>query len=107
MSCKPKVLIEGPHFNVVQCANCFRIGFYYKNILIGFDEQDFIAFAEEYASINFKECCVKFSGSREHIILNTCHQDIQLTFNYQEFEGLQELLQQARMIIEANRILNS
>ena len=105
MNCKPSIILEGEHFNISQCTCCQRIGLYYNNLLVGFNPQDFLAFTESFCKIDFTSSSVKFPNGQEHIVISTCHRDIQFNFTREEFEELKDILQQAAVILEAHRIL--
>ncbi len=104
MSCKPKILVEAENFSIAQCANCRRIGFHFKNILVGFEADAFLDFIKSYSKVDFDKNCTMLVG-QEQIILKTCHTDIQFAFNRAEFDFVNQRLQQAKVILEANRIL--
>ena len=106
MPCKPIIILEGKYFNIAQCMGCKRIGLYYKNLLVSFDPQDFRAFSRSFSKINFKTSAVVFPDGFKHIVMDTCHQDIQINFIEEEFEEFKDILQQAMIILEAHRIVN-
>ena len=104
MGCNPKILVKSQGFHIAQCRNCHRIGLSYKNLLVGFDVDEFLTFVKAYSKVNFEKNCVKFDRT-DQVILNSCHRDIQFTFNREEFHLLLTLLQQAKIMLEANRII--
>ena len=105
MSCEPQVLVQGEDFSIAQCKGCKRIGLHYKNILAGFDQREFQCFAQGFCALSFEANCVPFPGSVEHIVIKTCHDNIQFTFKEQEFFHMKELLQRSCMMLEVNHIL--
>ena len=107
MHCRPVIVLDGEHFNVSRCAGCERIGLHYRNLLVGFDPEQFEAFSTSICNIDFKSSAVKFPNGLEHIIVNTCHQDIQFCFTQEEFEEFQEVLQQALIILDARQIVKA
>ena len=107
MHCRPVIVLDGEHFNVSRCAGCGRIGLHYRNLLVGFDPEQFGAFSDSFAKIDFKSSAVKFPNGLAHIIVNTCHQDIQFCFTKEEFEEFRNLLQQALIILDARQIVEA
>ncbi|MEQ6122091.1 DUF6686 family protein [Reichenbachiella sp. MALMAid0571] len=104
--CKPKILIEGEYFSISNCGCCKRVGFYYKNFLLGFTDEHFHLFCKSISRIDFETCASGVSGSSKQIVVNTCHQDIQLVFFQEEFYELKELTQQAKLVLDAYGVLN-
>lgn len=104
--CQPEILVAGDHFNIAQCTRCKRIGLYYNNLLVAFNHEEFEGFSQIFEYMNFDKRCVQFPGDRKHIIVDTCHPDIQFTFKRHEFEELKIALQQSLVIIQAQQILN-
>ncbi|MDN5217301.1 hypothetical protein QQ020_34830 [Fulvivirgaceae bacterium BMA12] len=64
-----------------------------------------MAFAQSFSEINFEKAAVRFPDDLEHIVVNTCHRDIQFTFTKAEFEEFRETCQKALIIVKANQIL--
>ena len=105
MNCKPRIILEGETFNISECTCCQRIGLYYNNLLVGFNPQDFLAFTRSFCRIDFAASSVRFPSGKEHIVVNTCHRDIQFNFTREEFEELKDILQQAMVLLEARQVL--
>jgi hypothetical protein len=55
--------------------------------------------------IEFNNSAVASPKGGREIVLNTGYHDIQFTFSFYEFEELKDLLQQAKVILEAEQIL--
>ena len=107
MNCKPEIILESEHYNVARCTTCGRIGLYYKNILLGFNPADFHAFTRSIHAVTFDKSAVDFPDGQKHLVMNTCHKDIQFTFTREEFEEFQDLLQQAVLLLETKVILGN
>ncbi|MEN7548524.1 DUF6686 family protein [Rapidithrix thailandica] len=105
-TCEPKILVENSHFYIAQCQHCKRIGLSYKNILVGYQPEEFIQFANKFNQINFEERCYVFPDGKPYIIVNTCHQDIQFSFTKRDFETLKQGFSEALLMLEAEKILN-
>ncbi len=105
MNCKPEIILEGEDFNISRCAGCHRIGLYYKNLLVGFDQQEFWAFCRSFLAIDFDASSIIFPDDQRHILTNTCHPDIQFTFNLAGFKEFSSMLQQSMIMLEARSIL--
>ncbi|MEL7002033.1 MAG: DUF6686 family protein [Bacteroidota bacterium] len=103
--CKPKILVNGDYFNIAKCRCCNRIGLYYKNILIGFESIDFDCFAKSFLDIFFEKYKTEFPDGKDHIVINSAHKDIQFTFTRQEYIELKDMIQQARLLLESENIL--
>ena len=100
--CQPKVLIDLPDYSIVQCIHCGRIGFFYRNVLIGFDVLEFFNFSTALLSADFDRRSLYFPDRKKHLVVNTGHQDIQLTFTRRELSRINDGLNQARLLIEAD-----
>ena len=105
MTCNPEIILNGEYFNVSQCTCCHRIGLYYKNLLVGFNPEEFTSFCRLFGEIDFKVSAVTFPDGLGHIVVNTCHQDIQFNFTEVEFEEFRDILQRALIILRANHII--
>lgn len=104
--CIPKILVQGTHINLTMCSSCKRIGLYYKNILSGFDPAQFSGFAESVINISFQKYAVPFPPQGDlRIVLKTCHEDIQFSFNSEEYIELKNSLQEAQLLIEVEKVL--
>ena len=103
--CRPKILVESHNYNVAQCPHCSRVGLYYHNILIGFELKEFCSFSKSVLRIDFDMNCLLFPDEEEHVVLNTCHRDIQLSFKRREFEEFSSMLNQALLIIQAEQFV--
>ncbi len=100
--CEPKILVEAAHYSIAQCVKCNRIGLYYNNLLIGFELTSFCRFAKAVLKLDFNRSSILFPDQKRHILLNTCHHDIQLSFVKEEFEEFSTMLNQALLMIEAD-----
>ncbi|UZR99456.1 DUF6686 family protein [Chondrinema litorale] len=107
MSCIPEILLEGNYFNIARCRHCKRIGLYYKNLLVGFTPEAFEKFSDAFVKLNFQKMALKFPDGHKHIIINTCHHDIQLNFIEKEFDEMKEMLEQASVLLEAKDVLDN
>lgn len=105
MTCTPEIILSGKHFNISQCTGCQRIGLYYKNLLVGFNPEEFTSFSRLFSEIDFKMSATVFPDGLGHIVVNTCHQDIQFNFTEAEFEEFRNILQKALIILRANHII--
>ncbi|MCE7993250.1 MAG: hypothetical protein HEP71_14785 [Roseivirga sp.] len=104
--CIPKVLVQGEHFNISTCSSCKRIGFCYKNLISGFDRNDFVGFAQSIIKTPFEKFAVPFPPyGEERIVIKTCHEDIQFCFHPVEFSELKDSLQEALLLIEVESVL--
>jgi len=103
--CQPKMLVEGTYFNIAQCSCCKRIGLYYKNLLVAFNQRDFIAFATVFCTIDFNKRAMLFPDGKRHMVIDTCHQDIQFTFIKDEFDELKNMFREASILLEAQNII--
>ena len=105
MTCKPEIILNGPNFNVSQCAGCKRIGLYYKNLLVGFNPDEFTRFGQLFSEIDFKLSACPFPDGLDHVVVKTCHNDIQFSFTEKEFDEFRDILQKALIILKANEII--
>lgn len=105
MGCKPEAIVEGKHFCISQCDGCKRFGLCYNNLMMGYNKTQFEGFASDFSKINFNKYAIIFPDQQERIIINTAHKDIQINLKRDEFIELQEVLQQARLILQARALL--
>lgn len=105
--CHPKILVEGAEYNIAQCPHCNRVGLYYHNFLIGFEFDEFRSFSRAVLKVNFDEVCVEFPNGLDHVVLNTCHKDIQLSFSRAEFDEFTCMLNQALLLLAADSHVKS
>lgn len=106
MTCKPELIVNGKFFNVTQCTDCRRIGLYYKNLLVGFKHEEFLRFGRLFGEIDFKASALRFPDGVDHVVVNTCHEDIQFNFTATEFVEFQDIIQKALIILKANDIIS-
>ena len=105
--CQTKILAEGNHFNVSYCGCCKRIGLFYNNILSGFDVIEFEHFSEGVQSLNFNEGAILFPNHELYIMVTTCHPDVQFCFNHDEFSQFQNLMEEARLMLDVYTALEA
>lgn len=105
--CKPNILIESKNFNITQCTKCKRIGLYYRNLLAGFHSHDFKRWANTLLRIDFEKNAHVFPSGKSHIIINTCHQDIQFIFTEKEFQRIRGGITQALLLLQAQALVQS
>ena len=73
--------------------------------MIGFNEDEFIEFANAVGQINFSEQYVEFQNGDIRVLIDSCHTDIQFAFLKPEYEEFNDFLQQGVILLEANRLL--
>jgi hypothetical protein len=107
MNCISKILIKGDFFFVAKCKEKSKICLQYNNILIKFTKDYFLSFCSVLENVEFGESAIETPKGGREIVLNTgCH-DIQFTFSYYEFEELKDLLQQTKIILDAEKVLQN
>lgn len=104
--CIPKILVNGKYFNVSKCKDCGRMGLYYKNLLIGFEQVDFECFASSFDDVYFEKYSSEFPDGKQHIVINSAHKDIQFTFTREEFQELKDILAQSLLLLQTHEILS-
>lgn len=105
--CRPKLLVQKENFYIAQCKHCQRIGLAYKNILAGYSPEEFENFSESVNKLEFQKHCIPFPDGNNQIIIHTCHQNIQFSFTKEEFTELVIGLIEAKMLLEAQKILST
>ncbi|UXP33679.1 hypothetical protein N6H18_06895 [Reichenbachiella agarivorans] len=103
--CKAVALVEGANYCISRCTGCGRFGIYYKNVLIGFSQRDFMNFSKRYCEIEFHDHVMLFPDMVERVLIKTPHPEIQLNLDYHEFEELGDILQQCGLILEARALV--
>ena len=106
MPCTPEILVDVTDLNVSICRGCQRVGFSYKNVLIGFDKEDFKAFVYSFSQLQFETSAVLFPIGERRIIVNSVHCDIQFSYNREEFENICVHLNQSITLLNAKEILS-
>ncbi|MCG8306637.1 MAG: hypothetical protein MI975_04540 [Cytophagales bacterium] len=105
MNCNTKILIESDLFYIAQCHQCKKISLQYKNILVKFLPKYFYGFCNALERIEFKTMSVLSPQGKRQIVLNTGHHDIQFTFTDCEFDELRDVLQQVKIMLDAEKLL--
>lgn len=103
--CNPHVLFESSGLSISTCKSCGRIGLHYKNVLCGFNRNDFCQFAQRLLSMNFYKNAVCFPDGQSQVIIGTCHQDIQFCFGSTEFDQLKRALEESLLMLEVHTAL--
>lgn len=106
MNCNIEKLIVTSHGSITQCKGCQRIGLTYKNLLVGFDRDQFLSFTRFISKVNFERYCISRTVRPPYLIINTYHQDIQLVLRRDEFEEFRDMIQQAGLMLEVLEILD-
>lgn len=104
-NCQPKILISQDGFCIAQCQHCLRVGLTFRNLLIGFEQADFLDLCQTVGQVNFDESCTVFPGGQLHLVINTGHPDIQFMLSRPEFTTFSKGLSQASRWIELQQLL--
>lgn len=102
-----KLLAEIPGSNVVKCVKSGLIRWYYRNIMVSFDEVDFKGFVKSLAAIDFEKRGLSTSLGQKFIVINTCHTAIQFVFQESEHRQIMALLDRALVELEIFYLLKS
>ena len=105
--CEPQLLYQAPRLCIARCQHCHRITVMFVNLLAGFSPPDFDNFCRNMTQTDFDDYSTPFPDSEPHLVLHTCHDDIQFTFNRSEFEQLQRALTETQLLLEAQHILHA
>ncbi len=103
--CSPTILVDSPHLNISLCKCCKRVGLYYKNILVGFEIEEFNNFYQGVTSSEFFKNATRFPNGQDYTVLETCHPDIQFCFNLEEFGELVTVLEEAMLMLQVHESL--
>ena len=104
--CELQVLYQEYRLCIARCQHCRRISILYFNLLAGFSPREFDGFCHNVLSTDFKSFSTTFPNGEPHIVLKTCHPDIQFSFNRHEFEQLQHALVEAYLLLQAQQALD-
>lgn len=96
---------ESDSLQIVQFKACRHIGLRYNNVLLTFSEKTFQDFVETYSSINFDRYSIVFPDEKNQHIMNTVVEEVQFCFTYDEFENMQQALNGASLILQANSLI--
>ena len=103
--CKPQVLFESLDIKISTCTCCKRVGLQFKNLLFGFDSQDFEGFTDCILDINFESIAVNFPDGQSQVVVKTCHSDIQFCLSEKELQYLKLALEEATLMAEIHSAL--
>ncbi|WP_422008783.1 DUF6686 family protein [Roseivirga pacifica] len=106
-ACQPVSLVESDYINISMCLGCKRVGLHYKNILCGFEYYDYEQFNESVQRISFEKHATEFCGQPRHVILSTCHTDIQFCFTKTEFKFFKEALNEGPLMLEVQKAITN
>ena len=106
MNCNTEKLVVTASGYITQCKGCGRIGLTYKNLLIGFDRDQFLSFTRFISKVSFEKYCIRHTDRQPYLIINTCHHDIQFVLSRDEFEEFRDMTQQAGLMLEVLGILS-
>ncbi|MEM9673706.1 MAG: DUF6686 family protein [Cyclobacteriaceae bacterium] len=104
--CEPQILYQEHRICIAQCKQCHRISLYYANLLAGFSPESFEGFCHNVQHTDFDEFEMLFPEGEKHIVLQTCHRDIQFTFTRPEYEQLQHALAEAQVLLQVQQVLD-
>lgn len=104
-NCKTDLLAEIRDSNIIRCRHSGKITWYFKNILVSFDQKDFRKFTSSFAKINYSKTGWATAEGNRFVIINTCHTDIKLVIKEYEFGFLTELFELASHELEILQIL--
>lgn len=92
---------------IVQFDGCNHIALKYKNLLLNFNPDGFLAFTSSFQNINFDDRAVLFPDGTTRLVMHTRCQEIQLCFDHSEFKTVGEALQEAAVMLEVHQILST
>ena len=84
-SCKPTILFDEEHFCIAQCQHCQRVGLTFRNLLLGFAQDEFIGLCRTIDGVNFEQGSTLMPNGQPYLIINTGHPDIQFSLSKAEF----------------------
>ncbi|SDL48123.1 hypothetical protein SAMN05421823_106137 [Catalinimonas alkaloidigena] len=105
-ACKPVVFINQEGFCISQCSDCKQVGWYYRNLLVGFSERDFVQFSQRLLDLDFTRQSVLFPDGVRYTLIRTCHADIQFCFTEDELATVQKGLANALLLIEVHQMMS-
>lgn len=104
--CNFKTLHFNEHGYVVQCEDCSRFQLAFGNIAVSQTGDEFREFtrlvAHKYGDKTYSGCL-----HRKDIYLETAARNLMLVFTPTELKNLNDLLQQAELSVELNKLLKS
>ncbi len=104
-SCKPTLLFDQDQFCIAQCQHCQRIGLTFKNLLLGFSHNEFMELCRHVNQVSFDQCSTLMADGQSHLIINTCHPDIQFSLSRLEFDLFQAGLSKALRLLGLYNLL--
>ena len=105
--CQSILLGEISNSNVAKCLHSGLIRWYYNNLMVTFQEEDFKVFSKSFEKIDFNRKGWETPDGKRFVIINTCHQDIQFVFKEYEHKKLCLLFDKARTELEILQILKN
>ncbi|MEX2567126.1 MAG: DUF6686 family protein [Cyclobacteriaceae bacterium] len=106
-NCQSILLAEIPDSNVTKCLQSGIIRWYFNNLMVAFQEKDFITFSKSFARIDFEQNGWNTGEGGRFVVINTPHQDIQFVFKEYEHQKLCLLFDKSRAELEILHIKNN
>ena len=102
-----KTLSEHEHGYIGMCLCCQEFNFAYKNVLIGFREDEMENFFEWIRANQFNpDHYTQLQHGRSRIFTSP-HSNLYLVFTDEEIEEILEMYTETKLVLEAQRVLLS
>jgi hypothetical protein len=104
---KFKLLAEHEHGYIGMCECCREFNFAYKTVLLGFGEEEMLNFFEWVSSNRFNPDHYMMLQHGRSRIFTSPHSNLYLVFNDEEITDILGMYTEARLVLEAEKILLS
>jgi hypothetical protein len=106
-TCQSILLAEMPNSNIVKCLRSGLVRWYFNNLMVAFQEKDFLVFSKSFGKIDFDHEGLGAGQTKRFVVINTPHQDINFVFKEYEHEKLCGLFEKARAELEILHIMKN
>lgn len=99
MECKLKILSSGKNHKIVTCSCCGRVSMHYQDLLVEFEQEAFLRWANWVLEVDYMKLVRKPEGDSSFVSLRTCHPRIQFIFDKEGFSELQQIFSEVLLLL--------
>jgi hypothetical protein len=100
-----KLLAECANGYISECACCHDLNFAYKNILLGFPEEEMFRFLDWVIGVRFEPESYRPLPHHRDRVYPSPLSNLFLAFNEAELEEIELLAEQTRIMLETRRLI--
>lgn len=84
---------------MVTCTCCGRVSVCYEDLLVEFERQAFLKWANWLVAVDYLELVQQPIGRNSFVSLRTCHPSIQFVFDQKDFGEFQSMLGDTLLVL--------